>query len=57
MNHKKEDHKIPVHTPTFEEISKQMRINIDILKEEITDHINKEIDRMKKECKAWNDRK
>jgi hypothetical protein len=34
---------IPYYTPTFEEISKQMRINCDILKKEFSDHVNKEI--------------
>ena len=40
--------KIPEYTPTFEEIGKQMRINVDILKQEITDHVDKEIARLKK---------
>ena len=40
---------IPIHTPTFEEISVQMRINCDILKREISDHVDDEIKRFKKE--------
>jgi len=38
---------IPEYIPTFEEVSKQMRINVDILKQEITDHVDKEIERLK----------
>lgn len=38
---------IPNYISTFEEISKQMRINIDIIKQEITDHVDKEISRLK----------
>jgi hypothetical protein len=38
---------IPQYTPTFEEVSKQMRINVDIFKQEITDHVDKEIARLK----------
>jgi hypothetical protein len=37
------DSKIPQNTPTFEEVSKQMRINVDILKKELSDHVDKEI--------------
>lgn len=38
---------IPEYSPTFEEISKQMRINIDILKHEITEHVDNELKRFK----------
>jgi len=34
---------------TFEEISKQMRINQEIICQEITDHVNIELIRLKKE--------
>jgi len=44
------DDKIPNHTPTFEEISKQMRINVDILKDEISNHCEREIEIFKKQC-------
>lgn len=44
--------KIPTFSPSFEEISKQMRINADIIKEEITLHVNKEIERLRDECDA-----
>ena len=44
----------PVSLPEFEpspyEIAKMMRINADMIKLEITVHINQEIERMKKEC-------
>ena len=40
---------IPQYTPTFEQVSKQMRINVDILKQEISDHVDKEIERLRKE--------
>jgi len=36
---------IPTYGPTFEEVSKQMRINCDILKKEFSDHVDKEIAR------------
>jgi len=39
--------KIPEGIPTFEETSKQMRINVDILKKEFTDHVDKEIKRFR----------
>ena len=38
---------IPNPQPTFEEIAKQMRINADCLMKEITQHTNKEIERLK----------
>lgn len=41
------DSKIPNIEPTFKEISEQMRINADILMKEITEHANKEIERIK----------
>ncbi len=41
---------LPVYTPTFYEISTQMRINQKIIMEEITEHVNKEIQRLKTEC-------
>ncbi len=40
---------IPDCKPSYEEISKQMRINFDILKQEITDHIDKELKRFRQE--------
>lgn len=40
--------KIPKDCPTFEELSKQMRINIDILKKEITAHVDRELERLRK---------
>ena len=42
---------IPQCTPSFEDISKQMRINADIIIKEITEHVNKEIERMKSETR------
>ncbi len=41
--------KLPVYVPTFEEIASQMRLNADIIKKEITDHVNAEISRFKRE--------
>lgn len=41
------DSKIPKCTPTFQEISKQMRINQEIIMKEITEHVDKEILRLK----------
>ena len=41
--------KIPEYSPSFHEIATQMRINVDILKQEITEHINREIERFKSE--------
>lgn len=38
---------IPVYTPTFEEISTQMRINADIIMKEISDHVDAELKRFK----------
>ncbi len=43
---------IPQFTPTFEEISKQMRINQKIIMKEITEHVDKEIERFKKELEC-----
>ncbi len=43
------EEKIPENSPTFQEISTQMRINVDILKKEISDHCDKEIERFKNE--------
>lgn len=40
---------IPEYTPNFEEIAKQQRINIDNLKQEVTDHIDSELDRFKRQ--------
>lgn len=42
-------YKIPNPQPTFEEIAKQMKINAEIIMQMITDHANKEIERVKKE--------
>ena len=39
----------PSSSATPQEIAKQMRINVDILKYEITEYIDKEIERFKKE--------
>lgn len=39
--------KLPEYTPTFEEVSKQMRINQEIIMREITEHVDKEIARLK----------
>jgi len=41
--------KIPDYQPTFEEIAKQMKINAEIIMQMITNHANKEIERIKKE--------
>lgn len=47
---------IPNFKPSPEEYLKFLRINIDILTQEITDHVNKEIERFKKSIKnAEND--
>jgi hypothetical protein len=40
--------KIPEYTPSFEEISKQLRINADIIMRGISNHVDKEIERLKK---------
>ena len=40
---------IPEYMPTFQEISTQMRINVDFLKKEISDHCDSEIQRFKNE--------
>lgn len=49
---KEYDSKIPQHIPTFEEISTQIRINQEIVMKEITEHIDKEIERFKKEIEC-----
>lgn len=38
---------MPTYYLSFEEISKQMKINVDTLKKEISEHIDKEIERLK----------
>ncbi len=43
---------IPPYTPTFEEISKQMRINQEIVMKQISDHVDREIERFKKEIEC-----
>lgn len=43
---------IPQYIPTFEEISKQMRINQEIVMKEISEHVDKEIERLKKEIEC-----
>jgi len=43
---------IPEYIPTFKEISTQMRINIDFLKKEISDHCDSEIQRFKNQIEA-----
>lgn len=40
---------IPNYNPSFTELSKLMRINADIIMKEISDHVDKEIERLKKE--------
>lgn len=40
---------IPSYTPTFEEISKQMKINQEIVMKEISEHVDKELERFRKE--------
>ncbi len=44
---KPEYKKIPDSHADFKEVAKQMRINVDILKEEITKHIDDELKRFK----------
>ncbi len=39
--------RIPLCTASPEEIAKQMRINADIIMKEISDHVDKELDRFK----------
>lgn len=39
------DKKIPDYIPEFSEFSKQLKINCEFIKKEITDHINDEIKR------------
>lgn len=43
--------KIPETPIDYSDISRQMRINADILMKEITEHANKEIDRINNERK------
>lgn len=40
---------LPPYVPDFSEIAKQMRINVDVLKKEITQHVDFELARFKKE--------
>jgi len=42
---------IPTYTPSFEDVSKQMRINLDVLKKEFSDHVDSEIERFNKNIK------
>ncbi len=42
---------IPEHLPTFEEISSQMIINARLAMKMVTDHVNNEIARFKREIK------
>ncbi len=44
---------LPDYLPTPQEIAKQMRINVDILKFEITEHIDREIERFRKEVEKF----
>lgn len=44
---KKNYDKIPEYEPSFTELSKQMRINADIVMKEISEHVDKEIKRLK----------
>jgi len=44
---------IPEYSPSFEEISKQMRINADILIQEITAHVDSQILRIKCEMEKY----
>jgi len=39
--------RMPEYTPTFKEISCQMKINAEIIMKEISDHVDKEIKRLK----------
>ena len=41
--------KIPELVPSFEEVSAQLRINADCLKQEISEHVNNEIKRLREE--------
>lgn len=45
---------IPNFVPSFEDLSKQMRINQKIILQEISEHTNKEIERIKKEIENAN---
>lgn len=47
--------RIPDPIPSFSEMAKQMKINADILKQEITDHTNSEILRFKQEIAAFRE--
>jgi hypothetical protein len=42
---------IPEVKPSFKEISEQLRINADILMKEMSEHADKEIERIRKEVK------
>ena len=44
--------KIPDYQPTFEEISKQLRINCDCIKKEVADHVDLKIKRFQDEIKS-----
>ncbi len=48
-------YKIPDASPSFEDISKQLRINADIIMKEFTDHIDKEIVRFRNEAEKIYD--
>jgi len=52
VNSNKTDCKTPDIYPSFEEIETKNRININILKQEITDHINSEVRRFWRELDA-----
>jgi hypothetical protein len=39
------------YTPSFTDIAKQMRLNADILMKEMSEHADKEIERIRKEGK------
>jgi len=41
---------IPEYTSTLQEIAKQMRINADIIMQEVTAHCDREIERLRREC-------
>lgn len=43
---------LPVPEIDFQEVAKQMRLNADILMKEISDHVDKEIERFKRETKT-----
>jgi hypothetical protein len=39
---------VPYYIPSFQEIAKQMRINQKIIMKEISEHVDREIERLKK---------